>query len=151
MKKKNKQKKKQKKKHISKCLLLKFLPSMPSANLSIIQQWFLYWSVCGRWPNPNVMWAAPSEKVPSSMRKMGGFTSCCTCAKSHPGICSPLKHSIVSKDSVCGQWRPWSDCAYAQADLGLRCPHFTEGKFRMARPIYKQMQMWHATSHILLP
>ena len=36
-----------------------------------------------------------------------------TCAKSHPGICSPLIHSIVSNDSVSRQQRPWSDCAYA--------------------------------------
>ena len=24
--------------------------------------------------------------------------------------------------AICGQRRPWSACAYAQADLGLRCP-----------------------------
>ena len=23
---------------------------------------------------------------------------------------------------MCGQWKPWSDCAFAQSDLGLRCP-----------------------------
>ena len=44
------------------------------------------------------------------------------CAKFHPRICSPFMHSIRSTDSVCGQPRPWSDCANAQADLGLRCP-----------------------------
>ena len=62
-KKKNNNKKQKKKKHISKCLLLKFLPSMPSVNLSIIQQWFLYWSVCGRWPNPNVMGRAKRKSA----------------------------------------------------------------------------------------
>ena len=35
------------------------------------------------------------------------------CAKSHPAFCSPLIHSVVSIDSVCGQRRPWSDCAAA--------------------------------------
>ena len=24
--------------------------------------------------------------------------------------------------AICGQRRPWSACAFAQADLGLRCP-----------------------------
>ena len=51
------------------------------------------------------------------------------CAKSHPCICSQLIHSIVSDDSVSGQRRPRSDCADAQADLGLRCPHMPEDAF----------------------
>ena len=33
---------------------------------------------------------------------------------------------IVPNDSVSGQRRPWSDCADAQAVLGLRCPHMPE-------------------------
>ena len=69
------------------------------------------------------------RKVPPSMRKMCGFTSSCTRAKSRPEKCSPLKHYIVSKDSVCWQRRPWSDCADAQADQGLRCPHMPEDTF----------------------
>ena len=52
------------------------------------------------------MWAASSENAPSSMRKICRFRSFCTCAKSHPGICSLLKHLIVSNDSVCRQQRP---------------------------------------------
>ena len=64
-----------------------------------------------------------------------------TCAKcaltqslDHPGICLPLKHSIVSNDSVCGQRMPWSDYADAQADLGLRCPHMPEETFLHGGP-----------------
>ena len=34
-----------------------------------------------------------------------------------------LIHSAVSNDSVSGQRRPRSDCADAQSDLGLLCPH----------------------------
>ena len=70
----------------------------------------------------HIIWATLSEKVPSSMRKMCGLTSSCACPRLHPGICSPLKHSIVhvSSDSVCGQRKPWSDCASAQSDQGLR-------------------------------
>ena len=51
------------------------------------------------------------------------FTSSCACARSHSGLCSPLILSIVPNNCVSGQQRPWSDCADAQADLGLRCPH----------------------------
>ena len=36
-------------------------------------------------------------------------------------LCSST-YAIISIDSVNGQRRPWSACAYAQADLGLRCP-----------------------------
>ena len=65
------------------------------------------------------------------------FRSCCACAKCHPSLCSPVIQSVVSNDSVGGQWRPWSDCylhitddcADAQADLGIRCPHMTKDKF----------------------
>ena len=31
--------------------------------------------------------------------------------------------SVVSNDSLSGQWGPCSDCVDAQADLGLRCPY----------------------------
>ena len=32
-------------------------------------------------------------------------------------------YSIISNESVSGEWRPWSDCVEAQADLGLCCLH----------------------------
>ena len=50
----------------------------------------------------------------------------------------PSIHTFYSfNDSVSGQWMPWWDCADAQADLGIRCPHMLEKKyFRMARPLY---------------
>ena len=51
------------------------------------------------------------------------------CAKSRTGICSLLKHSVVSNDSVCGQRRPCSDCAYAQSDLVFRCSHMPKDTF----------------------
>ena len=47
-------------------------------------------------------------------------------AKFHSGICFPLIHAVVSNDSVSGQRRPWSDCAGAPSDLGLRLPHMPE-------------------------
>ena len=50
-------------------------------------------------------------------------------AKPHRGICFPLIHSIVSNESVSGQRWLWSDCAYAQADLGHRYPHLPEDTF----------------------
>ena len=48
------------------------------------------------------------------------------CANTDTDLCSSLIHSIVSYNSVSGQRRPWSDCANAQADLGLCCPHLPE-------------------------
>ena len=44
--------------------------------------------------------AASSEKVPWSICKLCRFVSSCVCAKYHPGLSSPFKHSIVSNDSV---------------------------------------------------
>ena len=38
-------------------------------------------------------------------------------------------YSTVSKESVNEWWRPRSDCAHAQTDLGLRCPHMHEDTF----------------------
>ena len=38
-------------------------------------------------------------------------------------------HSVIDNDSFSGKWRPWSDCADAQADLGIRCPQMPEDTF----------------------
>ena len=43
---------------------------------------------------------ASSEKVSSSMRKMRRFRPSFTCAKYHPGLCSPSQQSVVSSVSV---------------------------------------------------
>ena len=61
-----------------------------------------------------------------NMCKMHRFGSSCTCVKYHPDLCSPLIHSVGSNYSISGQWRPWSDCASAQSDLGLHCPHMIQ-------------------------
>ena len=76
-------------------------------------------------------WDEPcyAKMVHSNMLKMCRFRSSCACAKYHPGLHSLIIHSVVSSDSVSGLWRPWTDCANAQADLGLRCPHVPEDKF----------------------
>ena len=57
------------------------------------------------------------------------FWSSCACAKYHSGLCSLFIHSVVSNNCVSTQWRLWSDCADARADLGLRCPHMSEETF----------------------
>ena len=74
----------------------------------------------------DIIWAVSSGNAPPSMLKICGYTSSCTCAKYHPRIFSPLKHSVVANDPVCGQRRSWLDCADAQANLVLRCPHIHE-------------------------
>ena len=78
------------------------------------------------------------KKVPSNTCKMSRSRSFGACAKYHPGLCSPVIHSVVWKTSVRGHGRPWSDCADAQADLDLRCPHIPDDMFK------------HGTAHIIL-
>ena len=70
-----------------------------------------------------------SKNMSSRIHKMRRFKSSCACANYHPGLCSAFIHSVVSNDYVSGQWRPWSDCAKAQSDLGLRCPHTLKPTF----------------------
>ena len=84
----------------------------------------------------HLMGRVKQKKAPSNTRNMRWLRSSCECAKYQPGLCSPFMQSKESNDSVSGQWRPWSDCADAQADLGLRCPHMPEGTFS------------HGTAHI---
>ena len=57
------------------------------------------------------------------------FRSSCSCAKYYPGLWFLWIHSVVPNDSVSEQWRSWSYCADALADLGLRCPHMSEDTF----------------------
>ena len=52
-------------------------------------------------------------------------------AKSHPVISLPFIYSVIANDSVSGQQRPCSDCADAQADLGLRCMNIPEEMFSL--------------------
>ena len=80
--------------------------------------------------------AASSEKFLRTCAKMRKFRSSCTCAKYHPSF-APFIHSIVPNDSVSSEWRPWSDCADTQAELGHRCPHMPE-------------DISHGTVHLLL-
>ena len=75
------------------------------------------------------------------MLKMRRFRSSYACIKYHLGLCSPFIHFVVSNDSVKGQWRPWSDCADAQADLGLRCPHIPEDITIYSLPLIQERQL----------
>ena len=94
-----------------------------------MQEWNLLLHNSTLLKTETMKWIAASGNVPSNMRRMCGFTSFCRCAKPHPALCSPVKCSIVFNESVCGQRKPWSDCADAQADLGIRCPHMPEDTF----------------------
>ena len=75
------------------------------------------------------IWGTSSEEVPLSMYKLHRFRSPWACANYHPGIHSPFIRSVVFNDSFSGQWRPWSDCLTAQADLGHRFRHIPEDMF----------------------
>ena len=70
--------------------------------------------------------AASSEKAFSNVRRMRRLRSFWACVKYHPSLCSIFLHSLVNNGSVSEQRRPWSDCANAQADLGLCCPHMPD-------------------------
>ena len=68
------------------------------------------------------------------------------CAKSHPGICSPSIHSIVSNDSVVGQRRPWSDSPSSfPADLTKAVPTL---QFRPKAAVFNTSQgTWWMLMH----
>ena len=63
------------------------------------------------------------------MHKMHWFRSFCASAKYSQGLYSPFIHSVVSNDSVSGQWRSSLDCTDVQADLGLCCLHIPKDTF----------------------
>ena len=95
--------------------VLSFFALIKFADLQMFLQFYpSEWQVC----------ATSSEKVSSNMRKMHRF-------RFIPRMRKVLfkQYSFVSNDSVCGQRMPWSDCADAQADLGLRCPYMPEDTF----------------------
>ena len=56
--------------------------------------------------------------------------------KASSGLLLFIWHSVESNDSFSGKRRSWSDCADAQSDLGLRCPHVPEDKFRMSQSVF---------------
>ena len=77
----------------------------------------------------NIIMFRPKRKLSRAYAKCTESNSSHACAKSHPGICYRLVHFTVSNDYVRGQRRLWSDCADAQADLSLYCPHMPGDTF----------------------
>ena len=78
------------------------------------------------------VWATPCDNAYMCLRACAQCTnsdSSHACAKSYPGMCSPLIHCVVPNDSVRGHLRSWSACVDAQVDLGLRCPHMPKDTF----------------------
>ena len=93
------------------------------------------------------IWTASSENVPSSLRKMRRFKSPCAFAKYRPGFCFPVIHSVVFDHSVSRQQRLRSDCADAQSDLSLNCPHmpidtFSHDAVHYYNNIYSRIPVW---------
>ena len=85
-------------------------------------------------PNTINQWPRQAKRCLQTCAKGTDSDSSRVYAKSYSGICSPSIPSVVSNVSVIGQRRPWSDCADAQADLGLRCPHLAEDVFAWLGP-----------------
>ena len=71
-----------------------------------------------------------------------GARSSCAWTEYYLGLCSAFIHSVVSIDSVCWQWRPWSDCMDAQADLGLNCSHMPEDTFSHGLAHIAPLLLW---------
>ena len=78
-------------------------------------------------------WALSSENEPSNMRR---FKSSWSCAKYHPGLCSPIIHSLVSNDSVSGQEGPDQTARMRRLIWAFVVRICLKTHFRMARPVY---------------
>ena len=113
--------------HINNCL-------KPVSKVALLHRFYCIWFCCVTYMNHKPVWAHILYKLNGPLQakmclrayaKFTGLDSSCACAK-YPGLCYLFIHSVVSNDSVSGQWRPWSDCADAQSDLGPHCPHMPE-------------------------
>ena len=67
------------------------------------------------------VWCATHEKGPYTICGQRKSISVIATVQSDLSILYPSTYTTVPMDSVSGQRRPWSVCAYAQADLDLRC------------------------------
>ena len=77
----------------------------------------------------HTIWCAAHVKGPYTICEQRRSRSACAFVQSDYSILCSSTYTTVSIDSVSGQWRPWSACANAQADLGLRCPQIAWGPF----------------------
>ena len=70
------------------------------------------------------IWTASSETAIPVCAKCAAFTLYCTCAKPHPCICFPMKHSVLPNDYVCAGWSKPSLAVYARRHVfALRGPY----------------------------
>ena len=75
------------------------------------------------------IWATTWENVLSDMRAWRRLKSACAFLQSYQSLFVHKKMFCILGDPKCAQWRFWSDCANAQADLNLRWAHMSEGTF----------------------
>ena len=68
-------------------------------------------------------WTVPTDMVPSSIYLILRFKLFCQFVQFQLGLWSSVGTFAVATVSASGQQRPRSDCADAQSDLGLCCPH----------------------------
>ena len=94
-----------------KCPLLKVLPRVIRSAVSHWDDWFI--------------WIGPCK----AKKCFGNAFMLRMCKVLSRHLLSPFITSKVSNYSVSGQWRAWSDCADAQADLALCCPHMPEDTY----------------------
>ena len=68
-------------------------------------------------------------------RKMCRFRSSCTCAKYHLGHCSSFIHSVVSNDSVSGQWGPDQTARMRRLIWAFAVRMCPKTRFRLVSPM----------------
>ena len=76
-----------------------------------------------------ILWCATWEKGLYTIYKQPRSRQTCTFSMSNLDIFCLSIYIIIYIDSVSRQWRPWSACPFAQADLGLHCLQIAYGSF----------------------
>ena len=79
--------------------------------------------------NVRVHWASTWENVPSDVFVQRRLKLACAFSRSDQSLRCPHEETFILGYPKCAQWRFWSDCANAQADLNLRWAHMSEGTF----------------------
>ena len=86
--------------------------------------------------------AASSEKVPSSMRRLCGFTLSYTCAKSHLSMRSPLIHAFLFQYSVIELESPDQTAQMRRLMWAFAVRIYPKTRFHMAWHIYVSLRIF---------
>ena len=88
-----------------------------------------------------IKWTTSSEKKCLRTCAKWAFREFCSCAKYHPGLCSPFIHCLVSSDSVRGQWMPDQTAQISRLIWALAIHICAKTRFRMAWSKYSKKSL----------